>query len=751
MKKQTICTLLLCAALFLTVGIVPTLSGPTLSDTVPLNPPYVFLQSWGDEIGVFHRPEGIAVSGERIYISDTENNRIQIFDVHGKPLAIFGGMGSGDGQFNSPSGIAVDGSGNVYVVDRFNYRIQKFTSDGIFLTKWGSEGSRDGQFYIPDGIAVDGDGNVYVTERFNNRIQKFTSAGTFLTKWGSQGSGDGQFRMPFDVAVDGNGNVYVIESVNSRIQKFTSDGTFLTKWGGQGSGDGQFDSPSGIAVDGSGNVYVADRYNHRIQKFTSDGTFLTKWGSGGSEDGQFDRPHDIAVDKSGNVYVVDSGNERIQKFTSDGAFLTKWASGSSIGSVLDIIRAIAVDGNGNVYVVDTVNHQVQKFSSDGTFLAQWGNEGSGNGQFKYLQGIAVDENDNVYVTDTGNKRIQKFTSDGTFLTVWGSEGSGDGQFSGPRGVEVDGDGNVYVADTRNNRIQKFAPDYPTPDPAHGLAFNGSFEETPNLAHWTYGGELPVALVNDASTRVVRMGEPVTATAQGQGMVWLRQTMYIHPEWARPLLTFRYRMFVNDISHHSDFYVRLTTSNNAWLADIKHDGFDSPDNTPPSPGHDMGWRTASYDLSAFKGQTVRLVFENRNLWSTSWGIWTDLDDVRVVDDDGPPFWPVPDSSSWTIYPGTTITNSITITASATFTQPVALALGGLPDGVEGTFSPNPALPNTTVDVELVASPSTALGTYGLVITASADVPSGTATATIFRTTHVSLAVMASVYVPLVMKH
>ena len=322
---------------------------------------------------------------------------------------------------------------------------------------------------------------------------------------------------------------------------------------------------------------LTDAYNHRIQKFTSDGTFLRKWGSEGSGDGQFNSPYGIAVDRFGYIYVADSGNHRIQKFTGDGMFLAEW---ESFG------YGMAVDGRGNVYVV-------------------------------------------------GPGRIEKFTSDGRLLTEWGGYGSGDGQFNWCHGVAVDTSGNVYVADEYNHRIQKFAPGYPSPDPVHGLALNGSFEEMPDLVRWTYGGELPVGLVNDAThgSRAVRLGEPVPPGSKYQEMGWLRQTMYIRPEWERPVLTFRYRMFVNDIIDYSDFHVWLTRSNGAWLAEIKRDGFRSCDDPPqaPPPGYDLGWRTGYYDLSAFKGQTVRLVFENRNLHSgISWGIWTYVDDVRVVD-------------------------------------------------------------------------------------------------------------------------
>ena len=87
-----------------------------------------------------------------------------------------GSGGSGDGEFNYPSGVTVDSSGNVYVADSNNHRIQKFDSDGVFVTKWGSKGSGDGQFQQPSGIAIDSSGNVYVADSDNHRIQKFGTA-----------------------------------------------------------------------------------------------------------------------------------------------------------------------------------------------------------------------------------------------------------------------------------------------------------------------------------------------------------------------------------------------------------------------------------------------------------------------------------------------------------------------------------------------------------------------------------------------
>jgi DNA-binding beta-propeller fold protein YncE len=92
-----------------------------------------------------------------------------------------GGFGSGNGQLNFPSDVAVESSTHdVYLDERENYRIQKFTNEGAFIQTWGDEGSGDGQFAAPHSIDVDSNGKVFVADTFNHRIQKFENDGTFI-------------------------------------------------------------------------------------------------------------------------------------------------------------------------------------------------------------------------------------------------------------------------------------------------------------------------------------------------------------------------------------------------------------------------------------------------------------------------------------------------------------------------------------------------------------------------------------------
>jgi sugar lactone lactonase YvrE len=296
-----------------------------------------------------------------------------------------------------------------------------------FLDKWGAPGTGNGEFNEPSGMAVAPNGDLYVADRGNHRIQVFSSTGTFITAWGDSGAGNGQFDAPQDVAIDANGDVYVADDDNHRIQVFTSTGTYLRQWGGFGISDGQFKGPRGIAVDDSFHVFVSENGlpNKRVQKFTSTGTFLAKWGSLGTANGQFQSPRGVSIDEDGTVLVVDAVSNRVQRFTTMGTFVDTWGSAGSGDGEFNFPTGIAC-GPGLVYVSDPNNHRFQAFDLNSSFQGTWGSEcdissgtgcddpdgdgplESGDGQFNFPLGVAADASGSVYVADTENHRIQKF-------------------------------------------------------------------------------------------------------------------------------------------------------------------------------------------------------------------------------------------------------------------------------------------------------------------------------------------------------
>ena len=171
-------------------------------------------------------------------MADTHNNRIQIVQPSGQWVGFIGSLGldasgnpisgSGNCQFNTPSAVAIDLSGNYVIADSGNNRIQVISPSGVFIRQFGSGGSTvgDGTLLYPTGVAVDLSGNYLVADSGNNLIQIFTPSGQFYSELGSvsltssNGSLPGPFSSPQGVAVDKTGKYIVVDSVNNRIMAF---------------------------------------------------------------------------------------------------------------------------------------------------------------------------------------------------------------------------------------------------------------------------------------------------------------------------------------------------------------------------------------------------------------------------------------------------------------------------------------------------------------------------------------------------
>lgn len=294
-----------------------------------------------------------SVTGTRkgaVELTDNAGNVIAAALVYGTgtaPQLVFnpGATSSFGNGFNGPSGVAVDGQGNVYVADTFNNAVKKMPpgcADATCLTALGAG------FSTPGGVTVDGSGVIYVADRGNNAVKKMPPGCTNATCVTTLGGG---FFNPIGVTVDGNGAIYVADMLNNAVKKVLpgcADAACVTALGGG------FNSPNGVAVDGQGNIYVADTLNDTIKKMPSScagPSCVTTLGGG------FTAPTGIALDGSGNLYVTESGSNVVKEMPvgcNDPGCVT------DLGSGFDRPNGLTVDGQGNIYIADTTNNAVKE-------------------------------------------------------------------------------------------------------------------------------------------------------------------------------------------------------------------------------------------------------------------------------------------------------------------------------------------------------------------------------------------------------
>ena len=173
-------------------------------------------------------PVGLAIDTENrfLYVVDTQQDQVLVYDADSLKLLRRIGTGGKNhwlttpGDFAAPSDVAVDKEGNIYVTDTLNNRVEIFDADGEFISLFGKHGDGPGYLARPKGIAVDCDGHIWVVDQYQDRVQVFNRDGQLLTYLGGHGNYPGQFASAVGIAIDKNNRVFVTDQYPGRLQMF---------------------------------------------------------------------------------------------------------------------------------------------------------------------------------------------------------------------------------------------------------------------------------------------------------------------------------------------------------------------------------------------------------------------------------------------------------------------------------------------------------------------------------------------------
>ncbi len=422
----------------------------------------------------------------------------------------FSGMGGQAtlAELNYPVGVSTDVNGNVYVADEDNYVVYKINTAGIIniIAGTGTQGTSTNnvqatasQLYSPTGVAVDATGNVFIADGgLDDYILHVNTSGV-ITRFAGTGfpggfSGDGgpataaAIMAPYDVQVDGTGNVYFSDKGNNRTRMINTSGIINTVAGNGTaafSGDGgaatsaEIHSPYGIAPDTHGNIFISDNGNNRVRQVNTSGIINTTAGNGSLVfigDGgpatlaKLSMPDYVASDFLGNLYCPQ--DLRVRMVSTSGIISTFAGNGiagfsgdggpATAAEVSASLNGVASDPSGNIYIADS--YRVRVVNTSGiisTFAGNGVNSYSGDGgpataaELGCPSGIATDTIGNVYIACNCSNRIRMVNTSGIITTVAGNGVtgySGDGgpataaEFYSCKGINFDNSGNLYIVD-----------------------------------------------------------------------------------------------------------------------------------------------------------------------------------------------------------------------------------------------------------------------------------------------------------------
>lgn len=269
-----------------------------------------------------NQPADVFVNSKgNIYIADALKQRVNCYDNSGGFLFSFGEKTSSDmaddppeGSFSYPFTLFIDKQDRVYVSDVQNNDIQVFSEEGTFIKRIRVATNEDQEKFRPNGLHVLDDGRIVTTDAGNHRFMIIDQSGKILFEKGNRGSDEGeQFIFPDGLTVTSKGLICIVDVINSRIQEFDLDGNFIRAFGEPGQSAGTFGRPKAITEGDNGRLWVSDGMGNTVQIFTPEGEVKSAIVTFDNEDLKLISPRGIFV-KDGRFYVINRLPHRLMVF-----------------------------------------------------------------------------------------------------------------------------------------------------------------------------------------------------------------------------------------------------------------------------------------------------------------------------------------------------------------------------------------------------------------------------------------------------
>jgi large repetitive protein len=346
---------------------------------------------------------------------------------------------------------------------------------------------------LPSGVALDGAGNMFIADSAHNRIRKVDASTGIISTFAGNGNaaygGDSgpastaTLNSPSGVAVDGAGNLYIADTGNNVVREVTASTGIITTVAGNPAGTllgdngpatlATLNNPWGVTLDAAGNLFIADTANHRIRRVDAiTGTITTVAGNGftvpngsGGYTGdnglatlaELNHPYAVAFDAAGNMYIPDASNNcirvvdttgKITTFAGDGTVGYKGDGGPATSAKLWYPAGVIVDAAQNVFIADSQNNVIRKVSAATHKIATVApsvKSLKNNATAYYTvtlygpMGLALDGNGNLYIADYYNMRIREVQSNVSVLDFT-AHSTRQGDVSAPLSQALENDG-----------------------------------------------------------------------------------------------------------------------------------------------------------------------------------------------------------------------------------------------------------------------------------------------------------------------